>query len=395
MRHLGWSWSWSCLAALALSACPQSRLPIDPPPSPDPQPSGEDASPDEAPTARPDPIEPAPEGSRARPFPITGPSFRAEGDTRLHTERTLHALDCLPGANLAGPEVYYRLEVGAATLLRADIDRVHGERVNLDLALVSEDGQTCFAGHDHALRAVIEPGAYLLVVDTWFHEGAQQELSGDYLLEVSMSLPPGPCAMEDRDQLMLWRECSTSLDCHYEIASSLSMPYLKMPAEGPVVFEAHLVTEEETFKGGWPSSIRDGLKNHYEVTEAASGYKMRRRNVWAPAGEGLNVSRFGEGSAAGYVPAAHEPWYVNMFWAFEPPKGARMILINPRNGRALVAAGGYEKGPGSSTAIGGASEEIHHHLRTSHRSHLIMGFATDQTLPLGPIDCNLQPEKGD
>ncbi|MBW2257709.1 MAG: hypothetical protein JRI25_25040, partial [Deltaproteobacteria bacterium] len=50
-------------------------------------------------------------------------------------------------------------------------------------------------------------------------------------------------------------------------------------------------------------------------------------------------------------------------------------------------AAGYETGPGANTAIGGVVEEVHHHLGTSHRDRLIMGFAADDTLELGPVDC--------
>ena len=52
-----------------------------------------------------------------------------------------------------------------------------------------------------------------------------------------------------------------------------------------------------------------------------------------------------------------------------------------------VAAAGYETGPGANTAIGGVSEEIHDYLGTDHRDALELGFAEDQTLAFGPIDC--------
>lgn len=48
---------------------------------------------------------------------------------------------------------------------------------------------------------------------------------------------------------------------------------------------------------------------------------------------------------------------------------------------------GYETGPGSNTAIGGAVEEIHHYLGTAHRDPLVMGYLVDQTLPLSPVTC--------
>ena len=81
-------------------------------------------------------------------------------------------------------------------------------------------------------------------------------------------------------------------------------------------------------------------------------------------------------------------WYVNMYWRNRPDKGTRMFVIDPYTGAGVVASGGYETGPGSNTAIGGAVEEIHKVLATTHRDRLIMGFAVDQDLPLGPITCD-------
>ncbi len=346
-----------------------------------------------APLEKTEPREPGPDGTRARPFLVKETPFSTRHTTEGASDRAIGALGCLPGARLGGPEVYYRVEVKEPALLRARVDRIFGERVNVDVALMTEDGASCVAGHDLALRERVEPGAWLVVVDTWFHEGAGIELSGSYNLEIGLEPPPGPCAMEEGHQLMLWKACSDGLDCAPEGIGPMGMPTLAMPAEGPVVLEAHLVTDAERFEGGWPQNIRDGLERHFELTQRATGYVMERRGVWAPAGEGINVSRFGEGSSGEVVPVADEPWYVNMYWAFPPPRGVRMIVMNPANGKAVVAAAGYEKGPGSNTAIGGVTEEIHHHLGTRHRSPMIVGFATDQGLPLGPIDCRWPAEQ--
>ncbi|MEL6179986.1 MAG: hypothetical protein AAFS10_13590, partial [Myxococcota bacterium] len=114
-------------------------------------------------------------------------------------------------------------------------------------------------------------------------------------------------------------------------------------------------------------------------------YAMERSEAWAPAGEG--GSRFGQGSTGQPLPVEDEAWYVNMHWRDRPAPGTRMIVFNPHNNRAVVAAAGYETGPGSPTAIGGACEEIHHALGSEHRDTLLMGFAVDQDLPFGPIEC--------
>jgi hypothetical protein len=132
-------------------------------------------------------------------------------------------------------------------------------------------------------------------------------------------------------------------------------------------------------------SFTDGITDHYALSEASTGYVMDRAEPWAPAGEG--GSEYGQGSTGAPLPVEDEAWYVNMYWKDRPAKGTRLLVWNPANGRVVVASGGYETGPGANDAIGGAVEEIHDHLGTSHRDGLVMGFAADQTLPLGPITC--------
>ena len=159
---------------------------------------------------------------------------------------------------------------------------------------------------------------------------------------------------------------------------------LRLPSTGPVAKEAHLVTEEDDIKG-WPQSRRQGIKGHYARAQAATGYVMRRGENWAPAGEG--GCEYGQGASPGKVPVVAETWYINMYWRDRPAGGTRMILINPVNGNAVVASAGYETGPGSNLRIGGATEEVHDVLSTGHLDAVMVGFAADQSLPLGPITC--------
>ena len=113
---------------------------------------------------------------------------------------------------------------------------------------------------------------------------------------------------------------------------------------------------------------------------------MPRDQPWAPSGEG--GSRYGQGSTGRPVPVLDEAWYITMYWRHRPDGGTRMIVSNPANGRAVVAAAGWETGPGANTAIAGVSEEIHHYLGTGHRDVLEVGFAVDQELRLGPLECD-------
>ena len=76
-----------------------------------------------------------------------------------------------------------------------------------------------------------------------------------------------------------------------------------------------------------------------------------------------------------------------MYWRNRPAKGHRLLLFNPVTGAAVVAAGGYETGPGSNESLAGATEEVHDALGTVHSDPVVVSWAVDQSLPYGPINC--------
>ena len=195
------------------------------------------------------------------------------------------------------------------------------------------------------------------------------------------SRPPADCSYDAFDIEMLWEGCGGKLEC-YEDAAEF---YLVLPSQGPVARNAHLVTTSENFEGPWPSSSSDGITNHYAVSQSASGYDMERSDPWKPAGEG--GSEWGQGATGARVDALQEAWYVSMAWAARPTAGTRMIIKNLANGKAVVAAAGLDTGPFANSIIAGVPEEIHDYLGTNHLSELELGFAEDQLLDLGPIQC--------
>jgi uncharacterized cupin superfamily protein len=75
-----------------------------------------------------------------------------------------------------------------------------------------------------------------------------------------------------------------------------------------------------------------------------------------------------------------------MYWSDRPAGGTRMIL-RTADGRAVVASAGWETGPGNLDHIAGTTEEVHFYLGTGHLDEMTVGFAVDDTLPLGPIVC--------
>jgi hypothetical protein len=162
--------------------------------------------------------------------------------------------------------------------------------------------------------------------------------------------------------------------------------HLPMPATGPIVKEAHLVTDQEP--APYPSTATDELAAHYALSQETTGFVMHRLEPWAPL-EGGSFYGAGIGDPADF-PVEHEGWYVNMYWtaASRPPKGTRMILREPGGGpRAVVVAAGYETGPGDLAHVGGTPEESHFYMGTSHLDAMQLGIAVDQTLPLGPRTC--------
>ncbi len=334
---------------------------------------------------RPADIDTCPTGSACRPLSLDALPASVEGDTRRSIS-AMNAYSCAPHVDQSGGEVVYRINVPRKALLKASIDDAFGDKADLDLHLLqAPDPGTCLTRGDLALRWVVQPGTYFLSVDTTV-DSARRALSGPFKLSITLDeAPASDCAVQQVDLRMNWSSCDAGLDCFVSHEKGKAEVFLRTPARGPMVLEAHLMTDQDDLNGYWPSNGRHGIQTHHALSEAATGYVMQRKQPWAPAGEG--GCEFGQGSAVHAVPVLAEAWYVTMHWRDRPAQGTRMIITNPANGRAVVAAGGYETGPASNTAVGGASEEIHHHLGTTHRDPLIIGFAVDQSLPYGPIDC--------
>lgn len=345
-----------------------------------------EAAPDaeEAPDADPG----CPRGTVCNPIPIDELPFEAMGDTRQAPAADWDTYSCAPGTDESGGEVVYVLDLEEAGTLSVQVDDMAGDGVDVDVHLLDAPSpQACAARDNRALEAVLEPGRYFIVADTWVN-GAGEALPGPYRLQVSLRVAAtGNCAVRQEAIRMAWGACDPSVEC-FEAADNNGQRarFLRLPSSGPVVKEAHLVTVDDQFPGGWPSALRDGIAAHYQRSQAATGYVMARTEPWAPEGEG--GSQWGQSAYGRPLPVMEEAFYVNMYWSPRPAPGTRMIVRNLANGRAVVAAAGYETGPGANTAIGGVSEEIHDHLGTQHRSVLQLGFAEDQTLPFGPIDCD-------
>jgi len=294
--------------------------------------------------------------------------FGEDRDTSLEPPGTLSGYSCAPTINEGGPEIIYRVTVPEDGFLSAAVYEAEG--VDVDVHILSAlDPDACLDRGNYHARADVTAGEYYVVIDTYVSQGSPR--SGPFHVDIGFIVPSrGPCEM----QTGVMPRVGDGGD------------HLAMPAVGPIVKEAHLVTQEEP--PPYPSTETEELREHYALSQSRTGFVMHRMEPWAPL-EGGSFYGCGIGSPADF-PVLHEAWYVNMYWTSEarPAKGTRMILRDPAGGsRAVVVAAGYETGPGNLHYIGGTPEETHFYMGTTHLSEMKLGIAVDQTLPFGPRVC--------
>ncbi|MBI3185592.1 MAG: hypothetical protein HYZ28_25925 [Myxococcales bacterium] len=295
--------------------------------------------------------------------------FRSSADTKASNSRRFDRYGCAPTIDESGPELVYRVPVPSSGFLSAAVSEQAG--VDVDVHLLSAlDAAACLHRGNFDARADVAAGIHYVVVDTY--SGGGVERSGAFRLDIGFVEPSvGPCEMQSGWMSRVGDNGNS----------------LQMPATGPIVREAHLVTQEEP--PPYPSTSTEELEAHYELSQSRGSFVMHRREVWAPL-EGGTFYGAGIGSPS-LFPVLHEAWYVNMYWTStsRPARGTRMILRAADGGtRAVVVAAGYETGPGDLNAVGGTTEESHFYMGTTHRSQMTLGIAADQALPFGPRTCS-------
>ncbi|NOZ87768.1 MAG: hypothetical protein GXP49_16210 [Deltaproteobacteria bacterium] len=308
-------------------------------------------------------------GSFCNPIVISQFPFEHSWDTSRSGLSENDIYSCAPDLDESGPEVVYMIDAGQTGVLTVRVQDSPENGVDVDIHLLSSPNPgDCITRANSEFTTWLDIGEkYFLVVDTYVKDGVPQ--AGPYTLTVGfVPAPQGDCTMLHGSVTLKWGT-------------------LALPATGPVVKEAHMVTTAEKFDGnGWPDNSTDGLARHIELSSNVTGFLADRTETWCPYGEG--GSQWGQGSSV-KPPLEYEAWYICMYWtsASKPDPGTRMIVTNPVTGRSVVAIAGYETGPGSSSAIAGVVEEVHQVLGTAHRSKLMVGFARDQDLDPGPVDC--------
>ena len=282
----------------------------------------------------------------------------------------LDAYSCAPELSEAGPEELYVFRLTEPGVIIVGLTEPSGGDVDVHL-LTAPSASSCFARGDKGVSEHLGAGVYYIAMDTY----KSAANAGTYSIRVTFLADSGRCALEVFDM---------------DRVNDGGRP-LPMPATGKIVKEAHLVTVADqaanSGKSWWPSTSSEYLAEHKARTATQTGISYSRTERWAPAGEG--GCEYGQGSTGAALPDAAEPWYVCMYWrgAHRPAPGTRYLVVNPATGKAIVAAAGYETGPGDLSRVGGAVEEIHHLMGTVHLGTLTFGELSDQSLPYGEIDC--------
>ena len=300
------------------------------------------------------------------PKVITSFPYQTTGNTASSSNR-IDAYSCDSTVSEVGPEEYYVFRVKEPGTVVAGITEPSKGDVDVHL-LRSLSAEGCISRSDKGVGTHVEPGIYYLSIDTY----ASSSKAGAYNLYVTFLPDSGKCGL-----------AQTTIN-RYNTPSRIDLPQT-----GKIVKEAHMVTDHDQAvhgDGWWPTSSRENLEEHKRYTAQITGFTSPGAEAWCPAGEG--DCQYGQGSTGVAVPALAEAWYVCMYWKNKPTKGTRFLVMNPANGKAVVAAAGYETGPGDGTRLGGAVEEIHEYCGTSHLGTLMFAELKDQTLPYGVISCD-------
>ena len=294
--------------------------------------------------------------------------------------------------NESGPEEYYMLNLTEPGVLVTSVKYASGIDVDVHI-LDSLKADSCLARGDLSTASHLGAGIHYVSVDTY--NGSSK--AGKYDIIFYFIPDSGKCGMAQK-----------TMDRYND-----SHP-LQMPVAGKVGRESHLVTthdqkvhtkEEEQFPDGtgwWPQDAydADSIKIHQEYTKLLFNKKMKEFGTeikYRTSGgdaKWCSVNSEGKAGHASYgkpLPPEAEAWDVNMYWKNAKPKeGTYYLVFNPTDGKAVIAAAGYETGPGAKDFMGGAVPEIHMYFGTSNGSVMVFGELKNQSHTkddFGPIDC--------
>ncbi|MBQ9394850.1 MAG: hypothetical protein IJU23_04965 [Proteobacteria bacterium] len=315
------------------------------------------------------------------PKPVTEFNTWLSGDTSKSQNifgqyPSCHDVGTTDTQDESGPEDYYILNLEEPGVLVVSLKQSKGVDVDVHI-LDSLEANKCLARGDISAGSYLNAGLHYVSVDTF----GGPDKAGQYEIIFYFLPDSGKCGMVQK-----------TMPRHND-----DIP-LQMPVTGPVGRESHLVTTyDQTAHGGsswWPSDAwdADSLAIHKKKTKELFGdyisyTSSEGDNKWCSVN---SKGQAGHPSCAHALPPKAEAWDVNMYWLNRPAEGTFYLVFNPANGKAVIAAAGYETGPGAKTQMGGAVPEIHNYFGTQHKSIMLFGELKNQNLTeddYGPIDC--------
>ncbi len=133
---------------------------------------------------------PAPEGHRDNPIRIREYPFADSRDTAVGPSQYFNHYGCRPDLDEYGREWVYRVDVCQPGILAASVPEYPGNDPDPDLHLLSGPDQDACLDRAHTdLNVALQPGSYLLTVDTYVDDSI--ELEGPYELSVSFTPEAG------------------------------------------------------------------------------------------------------------------------------------------------------------------------------------------------------------
>jgi hypothetical protein len=133
---------------------------------------------------------PTPPGHRQNPIRIRQFPFTDSRDTAVGPSQYFNHYGCRPDLDEYGREWVYRIDLCRPGILAAAVPEYPGNDPDPDLHLLSAPDQDACVDRAHTeLNVTLQPGRYLLTVDTYVDDSI--ELEGPYELSVAFTPEPG------------------------------------------------------------------------------------------------------------------------------------------------------------------------------------------------------------
>lgn len=214
---------------------------------------------------------------------------------------------CAPTIDESGPEVLYRLEIAEEGFLAASLwDLPAGVDVDVHLLLEDDAGSCIDRGHWDA-AALLEPGTYWVVVDSWVDSGGDAK-DGDYTLELYQTtygdyagygLDPDVLEKGLRafDRAWFWGDTS-KLEygiMDYTMPSTEPRMFVMDLRSGGMLFDL-LATHGIGTQDPYDMTMVNGMSNVYGSNSSSMGLVRAAEPYWGSNGYSMRL----DGLEAGY-----------------------------------------------------------------------------------------------